>query len=130
MKLSYLLPLLAAFAFTATTSRAASTDLPRLTVNGSVSSAAFSGSTSLPTLSGRGSDFAINLHQATSSANFAELSSSKSIPLPSPWVLAIAVTLGVLVFRVYGLHHAREMADHERDMHRAKAQMYKSLQDR
>ena len=127
MKTRYLLLLLAALALTATTSRAASTDLPRLTVNGDVSSA--TSASTLPTLSGRGSDFTIGLHQSTSPASFAELNSSKSIPLASPWMMVMAVALGVVVFRVYGLHHARAMADHERDMHRAKSLMYESLQD-
>ena len=45
------------------------------------------------------------------------------------WLLAL-VAVAVLACRLFGIHLAKEMADHEREMHRAKAQMYRSLTDR
>jgi hypothetical protein len=86
---------------------------------------------SSPALSGRGSDFAAGLHQTTSTASFADLNAtSKSIPLPPTWMIALMISALVLAGRIFGLKHARAMADHERDMHLAKAKMYRTLHDR
>jgi hypothetical protein len=36
----------------------------------------------------------------------------------------------VLAGRIFGLNHAKAMAEHERDLHLAKAKMYRTLNDR
>jgi hypothetical protein len=84
---------------------------------------------SLAINSNNGSNLAFNQHSASSTANFAELNDGgKSMPLPPAWSLGLILL--VLVARVFGLNHARALADHEKETHRAKTQMYRSLQNR
>jgi hypothetical protein len=86
---------------------------------------------SSPALSGRGSDFAAGLHQTTNSASFADINAtSKSIPLPPTYMIALMISGLVLAGRIFGLNHAKAMAEHERDLHLAKAKMYRTLNDR
>jgi hypothetical protein len=62
-------------------------------------------------------------------SEFAQLGAqNRSLPISSGMVLAL-VALFVLAMRIMGLNHARAMADHERDSHHGKAQMFRSLQE-
>ena len=63
----------------------------------------------------------------SSPSEFAQLDTQKhQLPVSSGMIFGM-VALFVLALRIMGLNHARAMADHERDSHHGKAEMFRSL---
>jgi hypothetical protein len=65
----------------------------------------------------------------SSPAEFAQLGSQDHALPISPEVVLGLIALFVLALRIMGLNHARAMADHERDSHQGKAEMFRSLHE-
>lgn len=64
-----------------------------------------------------------------SHASFAQLgTTNQSMPIPSGLALALVAAF-VLAMRIMRLNHARAMADHERNFHHGKAQMFRTLHE-
>ena len=64
----------------------------------------------------------------SSPSEFAQLGSQQHALPISPSMVFGLIALFVLALRIMGVNHARAMADHERDSHHGKAEMFRALQ--